>query len=163
VRLLGFDLGLHCGIAFAEFADNGAAVWDSWTVDVREAPKMEQFLRLADAFDHAISGGTSRKLYRSPEKPTTVYFEIVRGHRGTKAAHAYGGGLAVLQMVCHRAGVRLAPVEVSHVKREATGKGNAKKVEMVEAARKRWGFVMDENEADARYIIAAGMTGDRVK
>ncbi len=43
----------------------------------------------------------------------------------------------------------------AEVKKHATGKGNAAKAQMIEAARERWGVeVQDDNEADALCVLA---------
>jgi len=43
----------------------------------------------------------------------------------------------------------------AEVKKHATGKGNASKAQMIEAARERWGVdVRDDNEADALCVLA---------
>lgn len=59
-------------------------------------------------------------------------------------------GLAThTQLVCHRRGIRRWSANPSQVKKHFTGRGNAKKPDMVSTAR-RCGFkVRDDNEADA--------------
>ena len=65
-----------------------------------------------------------------------IYFEEVRRHIGTDAAHLYGGFLATLTAWCEREGVAYQGVPVGTIKRFATGKGNAGK-DAVLAALKR--------------------------
>ena len=78
-----------------------------------------------------------------------VVFEEVRGHRGVTAAHVYGGYLAQLQTWCIDHGIHYRTRTVQEIKKFATGKANASKEEMIEAA-KRLGFTpKDDNEADA--------------
>lgn len=56
------------------------------------------------------------------------------------------------QLVCHRRGIRRKSANPSQVKKHWTGKGNAKKPEMVDFAR-RYGFrTTDDNEADALAV-----------
>jgi len=87
------------------------------------------------------------------EKPTAVYFEEVRRHLGTDAAHVYGGMLAVLTAWCEEHGVPYLGVPVGTIKKHATGKGNASKAMMMEAYRRKWGEEpQDDNECDARWI-----------
>jgi len=82
-----------------------------------------------------------------------IYFEEVRRHAGTDAAHVYGGLMAVLTAWAEMRGVPYQGVPVGTIKKSATGKGNASKSMMIEAARKRGFFPTDDNEADAIAIL----------
>lgn len=85
--------------------------------------------------------------------PMHVYFEEVRRHRGVDAAHVYGGFLAQLTAWCEHHAVPYQGVPVGTIKKFATGKGNADKAAMIEAA-KRWGYQPeDDNEADALSLL----------
>lgn len=85
--------------------------------------------------------------------PCAVYFEEVRGHKGTDAAHIYGGLVAVLTTWCERRSVPYEGIPVGTIKRHATGKGNAGKPAMIEAARARGCNPQDDNEADAWLLL----------
>jgi hypothetical protein len=82
-----------------------------------------------------------------------IYFEEVRRHAGTDAAHVHGGLLAVLTSWGELRGVPYQGVPVGTIKRYATGKGNAPKQAMIDAARKRGFSPTDDNEADAIAIL----------
>lgn len=82
-----------------------------------------------------------------------VYYEDVKQHAGTLAAHVYGGFLACLEMWCASNNVPLNPVGVGVVKKHWTGKGNADKDAMIAAARARGFRPVDSNEADALAIL----------
>jgi hypothetical protein len=82
-----------------------------------------------------------------------VYFEEVRRHIGTDAAHTYGGFLAALTSWCEAKGIAYQGVPVGTIKRFATGKGNADKQAMVAAIRERGFEPGDDNEADAIAIL----------
>lgn len=85
-----------------------------------------------------------------------IYFEEVRSHKGTDAAHVYGGLLAHLTAWCEE---QLPPIPyqgipVGTIKRHATGKGNAGKEQMiVQAARVLGRAPVDDNEADAVCLL----------
>uniref|UniRef100_UPI001FD965C2 crossover junction endodeoxyribonuclease RuvC n=1 Tax=Candidatus Bartonella washoeensis TaxID=186739 RepID=UPI001FD965C2 len=64
-----------------------------------------------------------------------VYFEEVRRHVGTDAAHVYGGLLATLTAWCEHHQIPYEGVPVSTIKKATTGKGNASKEEMIQAVR----------------------------
>ncbi len=84
---------------------------------------------------------------------TEVVFEAVRRHMGTDAAHIYGGLLSILTKWCEQNGIPYQGVPVGTIKKFATGRGNAKKPEMIAAAQS-WGFKpVDDNEADALAIL----------
>lgn len=82
-----------------------------------------------------------------------VYFEEVRRHAGVDAAHAYGGFLATLTAWCEHHQIPYAGVPVGTIKRHATGKGNASKVDMMAAARAAGHEPADDNEADALALL----------
>jgi Holliday junction resolvasome RuvABC endonuclease subunit len=82
-----------------------------------------------------------------------IYFEEVRRHAGTDAAHVYGGLLATLTAWCEQHSISYQGVPVGTIKRFATGKGNADKAAMVAAMRARGFSPADANEADALAIL----------
>jgi hypothetical protein len=83
----------------------------------------------------------------------TVFYEEVRRHAGTDAAHVYGGLMATLTAWAEMRGVPYQGVPVGTIKKSATGKGNANKQAMIDAARARGFFPKDDNEADAIAIL----------
>ena len=82
-----------------------------------------------------------------------VYFEEVRRHIGTDAAHAYGGFLATLTSWCEGEGLPYQGVPVGTIKQFITGKGNSDKATVMAAVRSRGFPVKDDNEADAVAIL----------
>jgi Holliday junction resolvasome RuvABC endonuclease subunit len=92
-------------------------------------------------------------------RPDTVYYEEVRRHLGTDAAHIYGGLLATLTAWCEAERIPYEGVPVGTIKRFWTGSGNASKEEMKSACQAH-GFYMtmptnkiDDNEADALALL----------
>ena len=82
-----------------------------------------------------------------------IYFEEVRRHAGTDAAHVFGGLLAVLTSWAELRGVPYQGVPVGTIKHHVTGHGNAPKQAMIDAARQRGFSPADDNEADAVAIL----------
>jgi len=82
-----------------------------------------------------------------------IWFEEVRRHAGTDAAHVYGGLMASLTSWGELRGIPYEGVPVGTIKRHATGHGNAPKQAMIEAARARGYRPADDNEADAIAIL----------
>lgn len=85
-----------------------------------------------------------------------IFFEAVRRHAGTDAAHVYGGLMAFLESFCEENNIPYAGVGVTEIKKHATGKGNAPK-EMMIAAMQAKGHISltdkDHDEADALAIM----------
>lgn len=69
-----------------------------------------------------------------------VVYEAVSHHKGTQAAHVYGGLVAILQAWCEDNGYHFTSVPVGTLKKHATGKGNASKEMMVMSANKAFGI-----------------------
>jgi len=92
------------------------------------------------------------------EKPRAVFYEEVRRHLGTDAAHVYGGLVATLQMECEVREIPYLGIPVGTIKKKATGRGNAQKADMIAAARSRWPdqTIADDNQADALWILECG-------
>jgi Holliday junction resolvasome RuvABC endonuclease subunit len=82
-----------------------------------------------------------------------VFFEEVKRHIGTDAAHAYGGFMAHLTAWCELHNIPYQGVPVGTIKKHATGKGNAGKNDMILAALKKGHKVMDDNQADALALL----------
>ncbi len=82
-----------------------------------------------------------------------IWFEEVRRHAGTDAAHVFGGLMASLTSWAELRGIPYQGVPVGTIKKHATGKGNAPKQAMINAARARGFSPTDDNEADAIAIL----------
>jgi crossover junction endodeoxyribonuclease RuvC len=150
VKLLALDLGTSCGWAVS---DNGYIVSGVW--DLRgsrfEGGGM-RFVRFRQHLEEMLA----------PEKKIElVAVEEVRRHIGTTAAHVYGGLLAHVQQMCEARQIAYVGVPVATIKKTATGRGNATKEAMIEAARVLWpdwwkqsrGYTDGiDDEADARFL-----------
>ena len=82
-----------------------------------------------------------------------IWFEEVRRHVGTDAAHVFGGLMASLTSWAELRGIPYQGVPVGTIKKYLTGKGNAPKQAMIDAARARGFSPADDNEADAIAIM----------
>ena len=96
------------------------------------------------------------------QQPDVVYFEEVRRHMSTDAAHVYGGLLAQLTAECEARTPKVPyqSIPVGTIKAKATGKGNASKDMMVASAKAKWPCqnIADDNQADALWILETGRT-----
>ena len=82
-----------------------------------------------------------------------TFFDEVRRHIGTTAAHVYGGFLAHLTAWCEHERVPYRGVPVGTIKLHATGKGNAGKEAVIAAMKAKGHQPADDNEADALAIL----------
>lgn len=142
-RFIGIDPGSNCGWAVLDESGAWVASGTWGLTGGRFDGAGMRFVRLDSHVRELLSSGGE----------TVLGFEEVRRHMGTDAAHIYGGIVATVMRVCEELHVPYAGTPVGTVKRQATGRGNAGKDEMVETAEARWGVkVTDDNEADALWI-----------
>lgn len=87
-----------------------------------------------------------------------VFYEEVAAHKGTAAAHIYGGIVATIASVCEELSVPYQGIPVGTVKKRATGKGNCDKEAMILAAIDT--FVSDADLLDP-MLSGLGITSDR--
>ncbi|CAA7618950.1 conserved hypothetical protein [Candidatus Terasakiella magnetica] len=142
--VLALDLGTTTGWAM-RLADETIV---SGTMEFRPS-RFEgggmRYLRFRSWLDHLLGGAKSI---------SAVYFEEVRRHAGTDAAHIFGGFLAHLTAWCELKHIPYQGVPVGTIKRHATGKGNASKEAVIAAMRARGFTPEDDNEADALAILS---------
>ena len=141
MKTLALDLGTKCG--WAVFDGDTPIASGTWILQSDRQRRFEgggmKWLRF-------------RELLNQVPAVDRVALEEVRRHAGTDAAHAYGGALAVVTAWCEERKIPYEAVPVASIKKHATGKGNAKKDVMIEAAKKRGWEVVDDNHADALWI-----------
>ena len=141
-RVLAIDPGTLCGWALSDAGAVHLPTSGVWDLRPRrhEGAGM-RFVRL-------------RKMLADLGPVELVVYEEVRRHLGVDAAHIYGGIVATIQAYCEQHATPYTATPVQRIKRQATGKGNAKKEQMLEAARARWGEgVTDDNHADALWLL----------
>ena len=138
MKILALDPGTKCGWAITG-ASGG--VWDL---------KPNKFdsggMRFVELY---------KKLTTYIRDVDLLVYERVERHSSTYAGHIYGGILAVVQGVCEEYLVPYKGIPVQTIKKHATGKGNAKKGDMVRAAQGRFRSVniLDDNHADALCLL----------
>jgi crossover junction endodeoxyribonuclease RuvC len=157
-RMLAVDPGTSCGYAWLDISSpvppgirplrTQAGVWDL-SVKRHEGGGM-RFVRF--------------KKYLKEMNPDFVLYEEVRAHRGTSAAHVYGGLIAILQEYCEEHSIQHVGIPVGTIKKRATTKGNSNKQKMVAAANKAFirsdDEVLDESDddiADAMWLLQVGI------
>lgn len=153
MRILALDLGAKMGWALW---DNGCVTSGVWSLNQASSKRFEgggmKFVRFV------------RMLNEMPPLDR-VAFEEVRRHLGVDAAHAYGGYLSQLSSWCETQSVPVPyeGISVSAIKKRATGKGNASKEEMIQAAKDKLGKMPeDDNEADALWLLMLACEAEKL-
>jgi len=112
-----------------------------------EHPQM-RLLRLKALVERLL--GTLR-----PDQPLIVYYEEPIQHQRNKSGFGLGCNFEGVLLTALPETAIYTRVHPSALKKHATGKGNAGKGAMVQAARDRWGVEpADDNEGDALCLLA---------
>lgn len=82
-----------------------------------------------------------------------IIYEQTVGGPGSIARELATGFATMVQAYCATRGIEHATVYPSTLKKWTTGRGNAKKPDMLEAVARRWRRVDDDNEADAVALL----------
>ena len=144
--ILALDLGTSTGWALGRRIDGDLDVLDSGVVNLKGKSHGHRMLELEEF--------VRSSMYR-PGGIDLIVYEDVRRHMGTDAAHLYGAFAAMVQACCITFGIQCESVGVGTIKKRATGKGNAKKNAMIEAAKAKWPdqAIIDDNHADALWLL----------
>lgn len=146
MRILAIDPATKCGFAWS---DDGRVLPHNVTMFDLKPKRHEgagmRYLRFADKLREF--------------RPARIYYEEVRRHMGTDAAHIYGGLISQIQVYAERLAVPFMAYPVGTIKKHATGRGNASKLDMIEAAKAKLGYTgNDDNEADALWLLHLALT-----
>lgn len=145
---IGIDPGTQCGWAVLDENGNRLA---SGTWDLSSRRHEGGGMRYVRLQSHL------RELFDAYH-PAVVFYEEVRRHLGTDAAHVYGGIVSHIAAFCEGRTTPYSGIPVGTVKKYATGKGNAQKDAMIAATVARWpDWRGDDNEADAIWVALAGL------
>lgn len=152
-NILAIDLGTQCGWAVAASGRIHSSGSESFHVRRLEGPGA-RFIRFRRHLTDVLERVGSIH---------AVYWEDVRRHSATDAAHAYGGFLAILTAWCELQNIRYQGngIAVGSIKKFATGNGAARKLEMVAWAKSKGHAVKDDNEADALAILTFALARER--
>ncbi len=173
MRIIAIDPGTQCGYAWTD--DGKVHVEQSGVWDLK--PRRHEgggmrYLRVKRSLEELIRGVIPPHWQHDPDKwekcndySCAVFYEEVRRHRGVDAAHIYGGIIATIAAVCEEHEIPYQGIPVGTIKKRATGKGNANKEAMVNAAiREFWvdesrglGGSMTNDRADALWILQCGI------
>lgn len=141
-NILAIDPATNCGWAL-DFENN--VKYGCWTFNIKKgmSPGMK-WVQFEKMIIEAID----------TYKINIVAFELpmVRMHAGAAIHHAKFNG--IIEKVCAQIGVEYVTYSPTEIKKFATGKGNAKKDQMIIAAKEKLDYVGEnDNEADALWIL----------
>ena len=144
--VLGIDPGSRCG--WAVRSDDGAYASGVWDLKPpRGSSPGVRYLYLRARMEEVLAA-----------YPQLAIVAYEQAHQRGGAATEYAlGAVTHIQSWCAERGLEHLKVHSKHAKRIATGKGNASKDAMMDAARERWPdytFTFDD-ECDARFIAEA--------
>ena len=149
--VLGLDTSTHTGWALRP--DNGELLAGVWPLDFGPGrPYACRQLNLWAALDRV--GGLHGLGFVVAEKPV-----VMPGRES--AARVCFGLIATVEMWCETRHVEYREIQIGRIKKHATGRGNARKPEMVAAARARWPElrIVDDNAADALWLLDCFLCG----
>lgn len=148
MRILALDPATSCGWAINSVigADPISGTWD--LSPARDESKGMRLIRLK---------GKLNEMLRSEQKIDLVVFEAARH----AAMHMQGALVVqaelqgVIKVWCEENKIEYRGYSPSEIKKFATGKGNADKEKMTEAARRRWPNhqIGTSDEADALHVL----------
>ena len=85
--------------------------------------------------------------------PNIIAYERAAGMHKLSIIHQ-AKLIGIIEQWCERKGVQYRAFSATEIKKFATGKGNAGKPKMIEAAKAKFGYLgKDDNEADALHIL----------
>jgi Holliday junction resolvasome RuvABC endonuclease subunit len=143
---IGIDPATACGYAVLQ-ADGKRIASGTWQLKRKHESAGMRYIRLQKKLSDLLDTLTVEA------GDIVLGYEQVARHNGTAAAHIYGGLVATLQVWCESVGIEYTAIPVGQIKRTATGKGNANKQMMIDAAEANWSLDgIDDNEADALWI-----------
>jgi len=139
--ILAIDPGIHMGWALLK--GNGKVSFGQENFNQPVGRVGQRFLALGEWLAHT---------HKTKRLDLIAYEKVVR-HKGTFAAHAYGGFIAILTAFCEREQIDYAAIPVGTIKKHWVDDGHATKAQMMEEALGRGFKITTDNEADALALL----------
>lgn len=157
-RILALDPGTNCGYSWLDIPQPVPGTLNPYR-------HQSGVWRLStDRFTSQGMRFVMLKKYLMDVEPDFVAYELVNfPHKSTAAAQMYWGVVTTVLLFCEEYGVEYWPVPTGTIKKRATGKGNAGKPQMIQAANVEFEIDpplndskastnTDDNIADAMWI-----------
>lgn len=174
-RCAGVDLGTSCGIAFADFKPGQPIVdvpimlgqWDlsigPYDSGILRLVRLKQFLTILQpdlVTYEEVKFTPGQELLKKRQSAAAIVARV------STAAEFLGALKATLGIWCEERNVPAHGLGISAIKKYATGKGNASKVQMIEAANEQMGLGFStedyektgsDNICDAAFCCKMGL------
>lgn len=147
MTLLALDLGTSTGYCVGTAQSHMSGAWA--LKPRRHESSGVRFLKFRSYLNEVKGAWPDLKM---------VYYEEVRRHAGTDAAHIYGGLLAILTAWCVENEIEYQGLPVGSIKSFWTGKGNASKEMMIAECIDRGYQPKTDDEADGVAIFHYGLS-----
>jgi Holliday junction resolvasome RuvABC endonuclease subunit len=147
MNLLALDLGTRTGWALLE-NDRLESGVDTFDVRRGESPGT-RYMR----FNRWLEEFTADRIHPYSRRRIELIAYEQSHNRGGAATEVAAGFTTRVQELCARYGIEHVAVHSARLKKWTTGRGNAKKPDMMEAVARRWRRVEDDNEADAVALL----------
>jgi hypothetical protein len=150
VIVTGIDLGTSCGWALRDSEFEGVVNWFSGVWDLSIRPNEGEGMRWVRLSKHL----------REFDAVDLIAYEAVARHKGTRAAHVYGGIRGQIEYFAEKYKINYVGIPVGTWKKAAGCKGNCSGETALRAAEARWPdhtFATDD-EAAARWIAECAHT-----
>ena len=142
MKLLAIDPGTNCGFALEDGSNLVSGTWDLGVK--RDESRGMRLIRLRNKLNEI-------------GKVDLLIFEVSKSHVSSLAAEVAGEIRGLITTWCIDNKVEYKGVHYSLIKKHATGKGNANKKLMMEAAIKKFNKNdMTQDEADALLLLDYG-------
>lgn len=151
VNILALDVASNCGFAVTT-SKPGYYISGTWKLSPKkDESKGMRLIRLRSKLNEI----------KSTAEIGLVVFEsaVSYGAKHASGVTVQAEMLGVLKLWCEDHGIEYKGYAPTEIKKHATGKGNANKEMMLEAARKSFGdSVKDDNEADALWLLRLALS-----
>jgi len=139
MKILAIDPGTNCGFALLDGSNIISGIWD---ISVkRDESRGMRLIRLRNKLNEI-------------GKIDLLVFEVSKSHMSSLAAEVAGEIRGLITTYCLDNNIDYQGVHYSLIKKFATGKGNANKKMMVEAAEKKFSKTnLIHDEADALLLL----------
>lgn len=175
-RILGIDLGTNCGVAFCDFIPGQpitkplitAGMWDLSLGNYDSGPlrhiRLKQFLAVTKpdlvTYENVKYDPPADLIASKNMGPGAIVARVAT------AAEFLGGLKVTLSTWCEENGIPTHGLAIAEIKKFGAGKGNASKVDMINACNLKYGTTLnpeeyersgDDNIADAIFVCGMGL------
>lgn len=176
VRALALDLSLSPGVAMLDFVPGEPIIdemlyLDMWNLEVGDFDsnivrhlRLKHFLRVVDPDVVFFEDVKFSPPTMGPDSKPMIVRTIIT--RAATSLEFQGGLKATLGTWCEEQGIPCVGFGSSAIKKAGTGKGNASKIQMIEACNAKFGTTFEtedwektgvDNLADAAHLMALGL------